>query len=475
MSSVASLRSSVSSTCEVIVPSPDSELHSIVSRWSDAGVSLPAAVVVPSSEDDIVAAVNFAAQNGFQLIPAGGGHGSFVPINNRTVYMDMKNFRSVEVDKSAGSVTFGGGATTGEVLWSCATNGLYAAIPNSNAVGVAGAFLGGGSSNFNAFHGFMIDNLILLDIITASGSKLTLTPSSSDTEGELLWALRGGGFGFGIIVSLTLKAYPLAELGITDNKIWRRRLIFSAGAISTAAELYTKLLPPAVPLAPVLAFARAPPNSPAKGAPSIVLTITCFSPAAEAENAAAAALGSDATEQAVSAETMLVPLEEMNDGVAMLNAHGGFKEYYTCMLEQISATSIVKAFEQWRRFWEETGTRTAGSYNVIGSWNTDELLRIGSRNMGAFPWRRRGIFVQATPTYHDAALKERAEVLGHGLMEVLRGKDTEKGRPKAGLANNMKFGQDLEELWERGTIEKLRRLRQVWDKEGIFWSPVSRA
>lgn len=337
---------------------------------------------------------------------------------------------------------------------------------------MAGAFLGGGSSSFNAFHGFMIDNLVSLDIITASGSKLTLTPSSTGTEGELLWALRGGGFGFGIIVSLTLKAHPLTELGITDNKIWRQRIIFSASAISTAAELYTKLLPPAVPLAPVLAFARAPPNSPAKGAPSIVLTITCFSPSAEAEKAAAAALGPDAAKQAISAETMSVPLEEMNDGVSALNAHGGFKEYYTCMLEEISAESIVKAFEQWCRFWEETGPRTAGSYNVIGSWNTDELLRIGSQSQGAFTWRRRGIFVQATPTYYDAALKERAEGLGRGLMEALREKDTEKGKPSAGLANNMKFGQNLEELWERETIEKLRRLRQVWDEKEVFWSPV---
>lgn len=125
MTSIHSLRSSVSALCEVTVPTPDSEFHSIVSRWSDVGVSLPAAVVVPSSEDDVVATVSFAAQNGFQLIPAGGGHGSFVPINNRTIYVDMKNLSSIKADESAGLVTFGGGATTGDVLRTCASKGLY--------------------------------------------------------------------------------------------------------------------------------------------------------------------------------------------------------------------------------------------------------------------------------------------------------------------------------------------------------------
>ena len=82
--------------------------------------------------------------------------------------------------------------------------------------------------------------------------------------------------------------------------------------------------------------------------------------------------------------------------------------------------------------------------------------------------------MQATPTFHDAALKAKVGDFGRALMGVLREKDAEKGRPNAGFANNMNFGQDLKEVWEKETIEKLKRVRQRWDEKNVFWSPVNR-
>ena len=121
----ASLKKHLSSTCEVKLPRQDSPLHEYISRWSDVGISLPAAIVTPSTEDDCIAAVHFAREQGLKLVPANGGHGSFVPIDNKTVYLDMKNFKQISLDKTKGSVTAGGGAITGDVLKACADQGYY--------------------------------------------------------------------------------------------------------------------------------------------------------------------------------------------------------------------------------------------------------------------------------------------------------------------------------------------------------------
>ena len=125
MTDTDSIQSFFSPSCEVKIPEPTTELHSIVSRWSDSGVDLPAAVVVPSTEDDIIAAIRLAEAKGFRVIPGSGGHGSFVPIDGKTVYLDLKKLRTVSVDKSNDSVIIAGGALAADVLKACVAEGYY--------------------------------------------------------------------------------------------------------------------------------------------------------------------------------------------------------------------------------------------------------------------------------------------------------------------------------------------------------------
>ena len=120
-----SVKSFFPSSCKVTIPKPDTELHSIVSRWSDLEVSLPAAIVEPSSEEDIAAAIRFATANKLHIIPGNGGHGSFVKITDKTLYLDLKNLKHVSVGKESESVTFGGGASSGDVLKVCVEGGYY--------------------------------------------------------------------------------------------------------------------------------------------------------------------------------------------------------------------------------------------------------------------------------------------------------------------------------------------------------------
>jgi FAD/FMN-containing dehydrogenase len=69
---------------------------------------LPAAVVVPSSEDDVVGVIKYAAANGLKIIPVGGQLAGFVVVNGKCIYLDMKKLAEVKVETRNETVTVGG-------------------------------------------------------------------------------------------------------------------------------------------------------------------------------------------------------------------------------------------------------------------------------------------------------------------------------------------------------------------------------
>jgi len=124
-----------------------------------------------------------------------------------------------------------------------------------------GFCLGGGSSSFNGLKGLAIDNLLSVRVITATGSVLNLSPNSSGQGAELFNVLCGAGLGFGVITSLILRAWRVAELQMPEDMVWTRKLIFPPPAIQTAANLFAKLQHCEPRMAANMVFQRAPPSA----------------------------------------------------------------------------------------------------------------------------------------------------------------------------------------------------------------------
>jgi FAD/FMN-containing dehydrogenase len=126
MGSISKLPS-FSPGCQVSTPPPaGSDTTKYFSRWSHMNVTgLPSYVIVPITEEDVVSAIQFASDNGYKLIPASGTHGPFVPIDEQTVYLDMRKFDSIDLDEEAGTVKLGGGVLTGSVLRGLGARGWY--------------------------------------------------------------------------------------------------------------------------------------------------------------------------------------------------------------------------------------------------------------------------------------------------------------------------------------------------------------
>ena len=110
---------------ETHFPTSNQHAQEILNRWSDTGIEAPFAIVVPTKNADVVAAVKFAASEGQQIVCGGGGRGCYVPVGSQILYLDLKRFNSIQIDQEQGTVSVGGGATAGEVSKACAAQGRY--------------------------------------------------------------------------------------------------------------------------------------------------------------------------------------------------------------------------------------------------------------------------------------------------------------------------------------------------------------
>ncbi|KAI1871216.1 hypothetical protein JX265_001067 [Neoarthrinium moseri] len=80
------------------------------------------------------------------------------------------------------------------------------------SVGIAGGFTqGGGHSPLGSQFGMGADQTLEFQVVTANGSVVTASPQENS---DLYWALSGGGPGtYGIVTSVTVRAYPNMPVG----------------------------------------------------------------------------------------------------------------------------------------------------------------------------------------------------------------------------------------------------------------------
>lgn len=98
----------------------------------------------------------------------------------------VQGFEGMAVAKAAGLVVIGGECPT---------------------VGITGGYTqGGGHSALSTSFGLGADQTLSMDVVTADGCLVT---ASRTENSDLYWTLSGGGGGtYGVVVSMTVKAYP---------------------------------------------------------------------------------------------------------------------------------------------------------------------------------------------------------------------------------------------------------------------------
>ncbi|KAH6693795.1 hypothetical protein F5X68DRAFT_273288 [Plectosphaerella plurivora] len=464
--------------CRYTIPSSSTPITETLSRWGAASLKHPAIIVHPTTEHDVVAAVEVARQNQLKVLPAGGTHGSFVSVTSQNLYLDMSELDDIAINKTRQTVTIGGGVTVGKLLKALTAAGFYAPIPDSNAVGVVGAVLGGGTSHFLGLNGLTVDNVENLRVVTAGNDTAearTVSASSHAEERALFHALCGAGYGLGAVVSATLRIYPVEELHLTENKVWTRQLIFPPRALEPAAEAFIKLQAygPLPAQNTNLLFVRSPPGTPNAGSPVIILSTSYFGPSSEAEAAAADLLDQELSAQAIHTKTSLVPLETMNDALEPLNSHAGHKLMMASKLRGHTMEGINASFDKWLattdRYPDAQGTNI-----LFSAQNSLKSQRLGKETPGADHLveesiRERGCMVMSMVWCFSPETASALSGFSKEIVEI--NLKVQQGVKASQPPSFMSSGTKLEDLFLKERAEKVRAGKKMWDGNGVFWSP----
>ncbi len=178
-----------------------------VASFNLAIVHKPDVVAGVTTVGDIQESVDFARENGLHLSVIGGGHSTEAIFTGLAI--NTSRLSTVSIDVDARTATFGAGVRWGAVIAAAAEHGLHPITGSSPIVGAVGYLLGGGLGPLARSHGVSSDYLEAATIVTGDGRLLHVDAS---THPDLLWALRGGKKGFGIVADMTVRLVPLETI-----------------------------------------------------------------------------------------------------------------------------------------------------------------------------------------------------------------------------------------------------------------------
>ncbi|HEY7717855.1 MAG TPA: FAD-binding oxidoreductase [Pedococcus sp.] len=167
----------------------------------------PALIAQCTSAKDVAAALGHARAEGLEVSVRGGGHGvAGTALAEGGLVVDLRRMTHVEVDPQARTARVAGGATMAHLDRACQPHGLGTTGGRVSTTGVGGFTLGGGTGWLDRAFGLACDNLVSVELVTASGEQVV---ASERDNPELFWALHGGGGNFGVATALTLRLHEV--------------------------------------------------------------------------------------------------------------------------------------------------------------------------------------------------------------------------------------------------------------------------
>lgn len=203
-----------------VIRPDDSEYDGARRVWNEMIDRRPALIVQCAGTSDVIACVDLARRHRLMVTVRGGGHNvAGNAVNDGGMVIDLSLLRDVVVDRERMVTKVQGGAMLKNVDMATTPLGLATPLGVVPQTGVGGLTLHGGLGWLLRHHGTTADNLVAADIVTADGHVHHV---SKKHESDLLWALRGGGGGFGVVTSFELKLHqvgPMVLVGLISYSL----------------------------------------------------------------------------------------------------------------------------------------------------------------------------------------------------------------------------------------------------------------
>jgi FAD/FMN-containing dehydrogenase len=170
----------------------------------------PAAVVRPTSAQEVARVVTLAAESGSELAIRSGGHSlAGHSVNDGGIVLDLAELTALDIDLEGRTAWAQSGLTAGAYSARVGEHGLVTGFGDTGSVGIGGITLGGGVGFLVRKHGLTVDNLLAAELVTADGQILEV---DDEQHPELFWAIRGGGGNFGVATRFKFRLHELPSI-----------------------------------------------------------------------------------------------------------------------------------------------------------------------------------------------------------------------------------------------------------------------
>lgn len=230
----------------------------------------PAVIARCNNADDVVLALDLARREALPVSVFGGGHavtGSAVCDDGLCI--DLRGMKDMRIDPAVRTCRAEAGLNWGEFDAATAAHGLALTGGRNPTTGIAGLSLGSGSGWLERKFGYVCDNLIAAEVVTADGRQVVASESENP---DLFWGLRGGGGNFGIVTAFHFRLHPLGPIVLAGVLLYPAPM---AAAALRAMRDFIRTAPDEVGIG--MAFTTAPDApfvpEPARGRPIVVVQV----------------------------------------------------------------------------------------------------------------------------------------------------------------------------------------------------------
>ncbi|KAI0158055.1 FAD-binding domain-containing protein [Hypoxylon sp. FL1284] len=441
---------------------PDSDRDGFVDateRWSGYGAPSFASAVRPKSEQEVAEVVKIATASDVPFLATGGRHGYTTTLGalRDGLAIDLGKLDEIRIDAAAETVTIGPGVMVGDLVGPVLEAGFQMPTGTCPEVSVIGVTIGGGIGFFQGMFGLMIDALLSVRVVVASGD---VVEASASSNADLFWAVRGAGANFGIITSAT---YKLSK-AVNGGQVFAADVVFPAGLRAgyfAALKTFEDAMPAELGLCTSIVWSEAADET------QIVGTFVYSGPESRARELLAPffELGPAATRASV------VPWSKIPEVVlfGMLSvpiAPGRVHDQFTANVRRFSVETLNTAFEKYDAFYRAY-PEGRGSACILETF-PNQAVRAVSGDATAYPWREsKGNFMfQLNWPELGNPIETVANDLGREIRDAFF---ATSGFPEPAVYLNYAHGDEkIEQIYGGDKMPRLAALKKQWDPENVF-------